>query len=224
MVRFVVMAAGLATRMGKDKLALPWRETTVLGNVLQMVLEAFEALEVQDKSPGDLSFHSKLIEIRVVARQPIETYLSEKDINKFNACGGFWLQVPSPKPLAETIRLGLLDLNSEVQMIGFLPGDQVGITVRDLEACLRHVIHNVPDFLVPIAGDKTGSPVFFHRRYVQELLGLREEQGGREVLNRYPERWRKFPVRESSFQDVDTPEEYQALLSEILRNQTDGIR
>lgn len=214
------MAAGLATRMGKDKLALPWRETTVLGYVLQTVLEAFEALKPQDKSFGDLSSYSRLTDIRVVARYPIETYLSVKDINRFRACGGFWLKVPSPKPLAKTICLGLQDLNNEVQVIGFLPGDQVGITAQGLEACLRQVIHNVPDFLVPIAGDKTGSPVFFHRRYVQELLSLREEQGGREVLNRYPERWRMFPVIESSFQDVDTPEEYQALLKTL--NGSDG--
>ena len=42
MVRFVVMAAGQATRMGQDKLVLPWQDTTVLGYVLQTVLEAIE--------------------------------------------------------------------------------------------------------------------------------------------------------------------------------------
>lgn len=34
------MAAGLATRMGQDKLVLPWKDTTVLGYVLQTILEA----------------------------------------------------------------------------------------------------------------------------------------------------------------------------------------
>ena len=193
------MAAGLASRMGQDKLAMPWKDSSVLGHVLQMLREA---IELQDA----------FTEICVVARHPMETYVSEEGGNMFKACGGIWLQVPSPKPLAETIHLGLQDLNSEVQMIAFLPGDQVGVTAQGLAVCLRQALRILPDFLVPTAGEMTGSPVFFHRRYVPELLALQGEQGGREVLNRYPERWSKFQVEENVFQDVDTPEQYQALL------------
>lgn len=205
MVRFVVMAAGLATRMGQDKLVMPWKDSTVLGHVLQTLLEAIE-------------LQGGLIEICVVARHPIESYISEESRDKFKACGGIWLRVPSPQPLAETIRVGLQDLSSEVQMIGFLPGDQVGVTAQELAACLRQVLLILPDFLVPIAEDMTGSPVFFHRRYVPELVVLQGEQGGREVLNRYPERWSKYRVEESSFLDVDTPEQYHALRAKTLRN------
>ncbi|OLN32692.1 nucleotidyltransferase family protein [Desulfosporosinus metallidurans] len=200
MVRFVVMAAGQATRMGQDKLVMPWGKSTVLGFVLQTVLDALE-LQVESCT-----------EIYVVARHPIEAYASEETIARFRAYSGTWLQVPTPKPLAETIRLGLQDLNSEIEEIGFLPGDQVGVTVLGLTECLLQVLRIRPDFLVPIAGNRTGSPVFFHRRYVPELLALRGEQGGREVLKRYPDRWSKYSVEESLFQDVDTPEDYQCLL------------
>jgi len=205
------MAAGLATRMGQDKLVLPWRDTTVLGYVLQTLLES---IELQEQRALVVSSRSVVIEICVVARHPIEAYLTEDRMRTFNSYGGVWIQVPSPKPLAETIRCGLQDLNSEVQWIGFLPGDQVGITAQGLADCLQQVLQNLPDFLVPIAGDKAGSPVFFHRRYGPELLELRGEQGGREVLYRYPERWWKYPVEENFFQDVDTPEQYYALLSQ----------
>jgi len=194
------MAAGLATRMGQDKLVMPWKDSTVLGHVLQTLLEAIER-------------EGAFTEICVVARHPIERYVSEGNQDKFKVHDGLWLQVPSPKPLAETIRIGLKDLNSKVQSIGFLPGDQVGVRADGLAACLREVRRSLPDFLVPIAGDTTGSPVFFHRRYVPELLALQGEQGGREVLSRYPERWSKYPVEERLFQDVDTPEQYHTLRS-----------
>jgi len=206
------MAAGLATRMGQDKLALPWKDTTVLGYVLQTVLEA---IILQKQRSLVLSSLSVVTEIYVVARHPIEDYLTEDRIRMFNSYGGVWIQVPSPKPLAETIHYGLQDLNSEVQCIGFLPGDQVGITAQRLADCLQQVLQVSPDFLVPIAGDKAGSPVFFHKRYVPELLALQGEQGGREVLYRYPERWRKYPVEERFFQDVDTPEQYYAVMGQI---------
>lgn len=201
MVRFVVMAAGLATRMGQDKLAMPWKNTTVLGYVLQTVLEG---IKLQDQEA----------EVYVISRQPIQCYVSAESINKFNTSGGTWLQVPNPIPLSETIRLGLQDLKSEIMGIGFLPGDQVGVTIQGLSACLKQVSQVLPDFLVPIAGDKAGSPVFFHKRYVPELLALQGEQGGRVVLYRYPERWRKYPVEECLFLDVDTPEQYYALLGQ----------
>ncbi len=212
MVRFVVMAAGKATRMGQDKLVLPWKDTTVLGNVLQIVLEAI-TLQGRHSSSKDLSL--LLAEIYVVARHPIEAYLKEDRIKMFNRYGGVWFQVPSSKPLAETIRYGLQDLSSKVQSIGFLPGDQVGITAQGLADCLDHVQQVSPDFLVPMSGDKAGSPVFFHKRYLPELLALQGEQGGREVLYRYPERWCKYPVEDMFFLDVDTPEEYKALLGQI---------
>jgi len=208
-VRFVVMAAGQATRMGQDKLVMPWKDSTVLGYVLQTVLEA---ITLQEQHALVASSLSVVTEIYVVARHPIEAYLTEDRIRMFNSYGGAWIQVPSPKPLAETIRYGLQDLNSEVQCIGFLPGDQVGITAQRLADCLKQVMQNLPDFLVPIVGAQAVSPVFFHRQYVSELLELRGEQGGREILYRYPERWLKYPVEDSFFQDVDTPEQYYALM------------
>lgn len=217
MVRFVVMAAGLATRMGQDKLALPWQDTTVLGYVLQTLLEAITLQEQRSLGVSSLSVGTQ---IYVVARHPMEAYLTEDRIRIFNSYGGIWIQVPSPKPLAETIRFGLQDLNSEVQYISFLPGDQIGITAQMLADCLQQVLRSQPDFLVPIAGDKAVSPVFFYRHYVSELLELRGEQGGREVLHRYPERWWKYPVEESFFQDVDTPEQYDALRAQNSKRST----
>ncbi|SDH41749.1 nucleotidyltransferase family protein [Desulfosporosinus hippei] len=205
MVRFVVMAAGLASRMGKDKLALPWKNTTVLGHVLDTVLAAVN---------NQASALASTLEIQVVARQPIEKYVSEDSMNEFYKHSGVWHFAPNPRPLADTIKIGLQDLNSEVHSYAFLPGDQVGVTAQMLSACLAEVIKHPPDFLVPMTGETAGSPVFFHKRYVPELLALQGEQGGRVVLNRYGDRWRKFPVEESFFYDVDTPEQYQALFSQ----------
>ena len=211
------MAAGLATRMGQDKLALPWKDTTVLGYVLQIVLEA---ITLREQRSLLVSSHSVVTELYVVARHPIEAYLTEDRQRIFNLYGGAWIQVPSPRPLSETIRYGLEDLNDEVQCIGFLPGDQVGITAQKLADCLQQVLQDIPDFLVPSAGNIAGAPVFFHKRYVPELLALQGEQGGREVLYRYPERWLVYPVEDCFFQDVDTPEQYCALVDQI-RDQRD---
>lgn len=219
MVRFVVMAAGQATRMGQDKLVMPWEDTTVLGYVLQTVIEV-----ITHQAQPSLLVPSRAgaAEIYVVARHSMEAYLTEDSIRRFKFYAGTWIRVPSPKPLAETIRYGLQDLQNEVQSIGFLPGDQVGVTALGLAGCLQQVLQNNPDFLVPMVGDKAVSPVFFHRKYVPELLELSGEQGGREVLYRYPKRWRKYPVENGFYQDVDTPEQYHALRGQNSKGDLSG--
>lgn len=217
MVRFVVMAAGSATRMGRDKLVLPWLNTTVLGYVLRTVLDV---ITLWEQSSAAAAAPSAVTELYVVARHPIDYYLAENLIWGYNSHHGVWIQVPGPQPLAETIHAGLQNLSDETQYIGFLPGDQVGISATELAGCLQQLLKTLPDFLVPMAEDKAVSPVFFHRQYVSELLKLKGEQGGREVLYRYPERWQKYAVRDSFNQDVDTPEQYNALREQYSKGES----
>ncbi|MGC7871018.1 nucleotidyltransferase family protein [Desulfosporosinus sp. SYSU MS00001] len=224
MVRLVVMAAGQATRMGRDKLALPYINTTVLGHVINTILEG---IILQQKLSQNLSrdlsqelsqdLPKGLIEIHVVTRRPPEDYLTKDTLLSFQEMGGKWFQVPQAIPLSETLRIGLRDLQETTLMVGFLPGDQVGITSQGLAGCFGQALREAPDFLVPVSQTGVGSPVFFHRRYVSELRELQGEEGGRKVLYRYPERWTRQRVKETFLQDVDTPEEYQAWMDYIQK-------
>lgn len=194
MVRFVVMASGQAKRMGQDKLALPWGDTTVLGHVLEAILKSTQ-------EGAGIS-----VEVRVVARKPRSHYW-DKDSGNIK---WVWINEPEPRPLSATIRLGLADLPHETQGICFVPGDQVGLEPRKLAELTACFIENQPDFLIPVeeSGIK-GSPLFFHRRYVEELCSLKEEQGGSVLLKRYPERGRTYLVPAGFLEDVDTPEDYR---------------
>jgi len=205
-VRLVLMAAGQATRMGSDKLALPWRDSAVLGEVLERVIQGIHLLL-------DSAYSTEThIELMVVARQPMEFYASDFLIRTFNKMGGKWQKVGSPLPLAESIRLGIHNLSDRAIGVGFLPGDQIGVKSFELVALMRHFLEAEPDLLVPFAGSIAGSPVFFHRQYLNELQNLHGEQGGKTILYRYPARWTKHLVDMSFFDDLDTPEEYKRLL------------
>lgn len=203
MVRFVVMAAGQATRMGADKLALPWRDSNILSCVLNALLSS---LDILASLPG--GFVNRQTEIRVVARKPKEIYLSNASATRLARWGGIWQQVPEKQPLSATIRVGLTDLSQQAQGICFIPGDQIGLVPVVLAELVEFFSMNSPDFLIPKCGDVHGSPVFFHRRYLKDLLSLNGEQGGRAVLQHYPERWRTYPVSAAFLRDVDTVEDY----------------
>ena len=171
-----------------------------------MVFQAFDLVQ------GTLGLNRNgIIDLRVVTRKPIEAYLDGALISKFNSFGGTWLVFDNPdcpRPLAESLRFGLQNVSPEISGVAFLPGDQIGITAKELAELMQIFRLEEPEFLLPSLGDITGSPVFFQKKYVQELLELKDEQGGKAVLNKYPDRWRTYPVDNDFFCDLDTPEEY----------------
>lgn len=210
MVRFVVMAAGMSSRMGKNKLALSWRDTTVFGHVLNAVLDTLtEACKV----------HGKPAQVMVVARHALNGYITPELISKFYGLGGIYLQSPEPRPLSATIRMSLQDFPDDINGICFVPADQVGVDSVTLTGMLHEFILKIPDFLVPVAANP-GAPVFFHRRYVPELARLSGEEGGKKILNSRRDLWLTYPVQESFFADVDTEDEYNRLknLTQIIQN------
>lgn len=200
MVRFVVMAAGKASRMGEDKLALRWGDTTILGQVLRTVIETVQNAPLE-------------YEITVVARKPMTAFrcpFLSGSLPSFSPERSIkWIHDPSPRPLSDTIQLGLSQLSERVQGICFIPGDQVGLEPKVLSELTDYFLENKPDFLIPQAGEITGSPVFFHRRFLADLLALQGEQGGRTVLEKYRDRWTSYPVGEEFFLDIDTKEDYE---------------
>ncbi|HWJ02087.1 MAG TPA: nucleotidyltransferase family protein [Verrucomicrobiae bacterium] len=212
MVRFVVMAAGQAARMGMDKLALPWGQSTVLGHVLTCCLQALEHWDMVPES--DVLRRAGIKpEIRVVARKPISRYLSEPVIAEFTQQGGTWLEVENPQPLADTIRAGILAMPQNFQGVCFIPGDQVGLVPEILADMTKCFLDSPADFLIPVAGNQPGSPVFFHRKYLAELAALQGENGGKKVALGHPEVWKTYEVEKSFLADVDTLDEYNLLLA-----------
>lgn len=218
------MGAGQASRMGKDKLALPWGNTTVFGHVLQTINSALKLCAAQDGA--------KRQEVVVIARKPMTAFYADEcrcecpeasRINnaiKSQESKFSWIQVPDPLPLANTIRMGLSDLTDLAQGICFIPGDQVGLEAHVLAELTTFFLDKTPDFLVPQVDGVTGSPVFFHVRYLPELLALQGEQGGKRVLEIHRERWTTYPVREEFFLDIDTKEEYEKYRPELVLSMT----
>lgn len=197
MLRFVVMAAGKASRMGQDKLAMPWGNTTILGHVLNTLRESINLLN-----------KSLSLQVFVVARKsPLEYGLGEQ--GNFPANVDFhWLRSHEGQPLADTIRSGLTNWSDEIRGVCFVPGDQVGMDPQTLAEMVQLFMDKEPDFLVPKDPEVTGSPVFFHARYSSDLMNLQGEQGGKHVLKRYSSLWVTFPVKEGFLLDIDTMSEY----------------
>lgn len=62
--------------------------------------------------------------------------------------------------------------------------------------------------------DRLGNPVWFDRKYKEELLSLSKDKGGKKILKKHMEKVRFFDVfHESELCDIDYPKEMQAMLA-----------
>ena len=69
--------------------------------------------------------------------------------------------------------------------------------------------------IVPVFGGRRGHPVLFPREALEEILDLKPGQGANTVLHRDPGRVVEVPVDDPGIvRDVDTPEDFEALLRE----------
>lgn len=178
----VIMASGFSKRMGKNKLSLPYRDTTLLSYILEKI--------------SLLPFFDIYISGREEWVEKLAENFNCNYIENSNAHLG----------QSESVKLGVL--NSKGEGIVFFPGDQPFITTNSLlKLYFNFQLHKY--ITIPRAEGENFSPVFFPKDKRKELLNLSGDTGGREVIkNSSLISFVEFPSKDE-FKDIDTPEEYQ---------------
>ena len=63
--------------------------------------------------------------------------------------------------------------------------------------------------------DRVGNPVIFSKEYFNELYSLKEDQGGRKIVNKYPQECFYFIIEnEKELYDIDYQSDLQKLIKE----------
>jgi molybdenum cofactor cytidylyltransferase len=101
-------------------------------------------------------------------------------------------------------------LSSKFDAAIFINADQPLLTSEVVNAIIQCYRETDAPIIVPYYAGKRGSPVLFHRKYFPELASLQGEQGGRELLAKYPVERVEFADASYGY-DVDTFEEYSKL-------------
>ena len=186
----IIMASGLGTRFGENKLMIPFKGKPLI----QWVLDATEG-----------TFSKRV----VVTRHEAVKELCHKQ--------GIEVVYHNLPGLNDTIRLGLHAVAQEVEGCMFCPGDQPLIS-RDTMAALGLSAVNDKERIWRAAwGDVAGSPVLFPRKMFSELLALPEGRGGSFVIKKYPEQVGKVLVRDKDeLMDIDRPKDLEFLSESIL--------
>lgn len=184
-VSAIVMASGFSKRMGEDKIKLKYNGVSLLENVL-------------DK----LRF-SNFYEIIVCGRNTWTRDIAHK-------YGCVYLEnTKAELGQSESIKLGVA--NARGKGYAFFTADQVLLTT----GTIKRLMFNFEKYgyiTIPASCGERYSPVFFPHNKKNELLALKGDIGGREIIrNTSLISLVEFPYAHE-FKDIDTPDDYAMIV------------
>jgi molybdenum cofactor cytidylyltransferase len=189
----VVPAAGQSRRMGRDKLLLPWGETTVL----ESLLSAWRASNVD--------------EVVVVTRA------DQPQVISICETSGASIVLPDPPPpeMKDSVRAALAYVRShfaptdrDVWLLA--PADMPHLNSAMTNRVLAAHDPESPRIIAPIQAGRHGHPVLFPWPLAQEVDSLADHEGVNALLKRHSVR--EIDCDDNRIhRDLDTPEDYDRL-------------
>ena len=196
MIAAIVLAAGLSRRMGRPKLALPWRETTVIGQVVA-VLEAAGVAEILVVTGGAHEEVEKAL--RGTPARPVFN-------PRFEA-----------SEMVDSLQMGLAELAPSIEATLVALGDQPQIQLTVVQAVIEAYTAQNAELVVPSFQMKRGHPWLVRRSLWPELSQLRPPETLRDFMSRHAADIAYIPVStDTILRDLDTPDDYEREKPEVV--------
>ena len=195
----LVLAAGMARRMGSTKQLLPFGDRTVLQTVVD-TLSGADLAGVVVVLGHDADAVRESLRGRTVLCCVNDAYR---------------------EGMFSSVLCGLHHLPEDADAVLIALGDQPQIELNVVRAVLRAYREGDRGVVIPISGGKRGHPVLVNlSRYRDEILRLSGDEGLKPVMRGHPHDTLEVPVDdEGILRDLDTPEDYRA---EIERRGING--
>ncbi len=193
MVSGVILAAGLSRRMGVPKQLLPYQGTTMLGHILGVCRDSAltQTVLVTTRNVADRLGATELDGVEVV-------------VNPYPGEGQSF-----------SLKLGLAHISPDSLGALVLMCDQPGISASVINRLVEEFTTGPSGVLVPLYHEERGTPVLLARTFWPHLEALTGDIGARDVVADHPGSVRHVEVGHlGSLKDIDTPEQYEALLEE----------
>ncbi len=191
MIAAIVLAAGLSTRMGRPKMLLPWKSTTVIGQVVATLARA--GLD-------------EIVVVTGAQREAVDAAAKRESID-------FMRTVFNPHyaedDMLVSLQVGIAALDDRVKAMLVALGDQPQIeveVVQDLVAAYRNEGHAL---IVPSYQMRRGHPWVVDRSLWPALLNAPPGSTMRDFLRAHCQQIVYLPVQSACIlMDLDTPQDY----------------
>ncbi|WP_461615563.1 molybdenum cofactor cytidylyltransferase [Clostridium sp. Marseille-QA1073] len=193
MVNAVIMASGYSTRMGKNKLLLPFRGKPIIEYVIDAVQKCtFNEIILVGKEKQILDIGKSKNILTVLNTEPY-------------------------KGQSQSIKLGILNTCASDGYM-FFTGDQPLIDSYTINLLLDAFMKNKNSIIVPRYKTKAGSPTIFSTKFKDQLLNLQGDVGGKAIINNHLSEVLFIDLKSDySLLDVDTVKDYEYILTKNLQ-------
>lgn len=187
------MAAGLSTRMGRQKMLLPFGDKTVVETVINNL-----------RSAGIEKIHAVLSR-EVAAALPSLSSKVNVRVNENPERGK-----------SSSLAIGL-EMLGQGRDFCIMLADQP-LTTGDAIAELARQFQNLPQqktLLAPWRDGAFGHPMFYRALWREQLLASEGENGSRKIISLYDDEIERVPAHDGCFSDIDTQAEYEKSLKQM---------
>jgi molybdenum cofactor cytidylyltransferase len=184
----IILAAGSATRMGELKQLLPIGEQPMARRVTEAVCAAEPAqVVVVVGAQGEAVTEA-------LSGLPVDLVTNEA-----------WAE-----GMSTSLQAGLEALRPEIRAALIVLADQPGLTPDLLRALIDHYHAGGALIVAPVHQGRRGNPVLFDRALFAELLAVKGDQGGREIIARHQDETQHVEMDDPAVVlDVDTRQDYK---------------
>lgn len=194
LISTIILAAGESRRMGKPKQLLPLGKTTILEQTIDNYLNS----EVHDVVVV-LGYRAEEI-LRLITKRPVRVAVNSA------YRGGMSTSIVAG--------LGLISDNAQGIMLAL--ADQPFIDSQTINRLVESFGAGDKSIIVPAYQGRRGHPVIFSIKYKEELLSLKGDIGGREIIYRHPDDVLEVAVNcEGICVDIDTVDTYNLQRSKL---------
>lgn len=191
MISAIILAAGESKRMGQPKQLLPFRGSTLLGQIMENLLQS-QAAEIIVV----LGYQAEKI-IPQIAREPVKIVVNS-DFDQ---------------GMSSSIKCGLSHISEAADGVMIVLGDQPLIEKETIDLLIKKYRQSERGIILPVYKGIRGHPVIFKMKYKDELLRLTGDIGGKQIVERHPSDVLEVEVDyESVVISIDAESDYQSLV------------
>lgn len=200
-VSLIYMASGFGKRYGTNKLITEFQGEPLYLHGLLSLQKAKKLLE-EDKIHCELMLISQYERVLSGAFERVPE--AERIFNE-----------DSDQGITASLKLGTEVSKKDTDAFLYFVADQPCMKGETIAEFVRSFLKSGKGIGCVCAGGHRGSPNIFRRRYKKELLSLEGDQGGRQIMEKYPEDIWMMEVDERELRDIDQPSDLKALRLEL---------